>query len=82
MNADHELWAWVTEDHNGRVSFVGTLVPGVGTTPLISHNVEMAEQFETIAKDHGLALGQPVWLRRYVVAEDIGMITAKLRMRN
>lgn len=78
----NELWAWVTEDHEGRITLIGAALPGLGHQPLLSHNKEIVLMVQHIAEAHGSALQQPVWLRRYVLSEEIGRITAKLRMRN
>lgn len=82
MTEFNELWAWVTEDKNGRIHLVGAGLPGIGMTPLISHNKEAMLHMQHVAEEHGRAAEQPVWLRRYVMAEEVGRITATLRRRN
>jgi len=82
MRELHEqLWAWVTEDKEGRINLIGAGFPGLGQMPLISHSREAVMKLESFAKTHGMALDQPVWLRRYVLAEDYGRVTAVLGPR-
>lgn len=76
------LWAWVTEDKDGRIHLVAVVLPGLGTTPLISHDRETVTRTESLAKAHGAAMGQPVWLRRYLVACEVGRIIATLDPTN
>lgn len=76
------LWAWVTELPDGSVSLISVGLPGIGHAPICSHDKDLVMHMEPIAKAHGDKLGQPVWLRRYLVSEDIGRITATLRQRH
>jgi hypothetical protein len=72
MNASDTLWAWVTETPDGKVSLVGVMLPPAGHTPLISHSEASVRVMEPLARAHGKASGQKVWLRRYAVQEEIG----------
>jgi hypothetical protein len=78
---DHELWAWVTETHDGRVVLVGVGLSLAEQLPLISHSRESILRLQPLALAHGKALNQPVWLRRYTVSEEIGRITATLNTK-
>jgi hypothetical protein len=78
MIVSDELWAWVTETHDGRIVLVGVGLSLADQLPLISHTKETILSLQPLAEAHGRALGQPVWLRRYVVSEEIGRITALL----
>lgn len=78
---DDELWAWVTETHDGRVVMVGVGISLADQLPLISHTKEAIMRLQPLAEAHGRALNQPVWLRRYTVSEEIGRITATLNIK-
>jgi len=78
---DDELWAWVTETHDGRVVLVGVGLSLAEQLPLISHTKESILRLQPLAEAHGKALNQPVWLRRYTVSEEIGRITATLNVK-
>jgi hypothetical protein len=73
LNMADDLWAWVTRYPDGSVGLIGAMVPALGThTPLITRTEAIARTiFAPIARSHGKAAGQEVWLRRYTVAEDI-----------
>jgi hypothetical protein len=81
MTDNPELWAWVTETHDGRIVLVGVGLTLADQLPLISHTKEAILRLQPLAEAHGRALGQPVWLRRYLVSEEIGRITATLSMK-
>jgi len=81
MTDQQELWAWVTETPDGRVVLVGVGLSLAEQLPLISHTKETVVRLQPFAEAHGKALGQPVWLRRYVVSEEIGRITATLNAK-
>ncbi len=73
MNMAEELWAWVTEYPDGSIGLIAAVVPGLpGLTPLIGRSETAIRAFERLARAHGTASGQKVWLRRYAMAEDIG----------
>lgn len=74
-----ELWAWVTETHDGRIVLVGVGLSLADQLPLITHNKETVMRLQPLAEAHGRASGQPVWLRRYTVSEEYGRIFATLQ---
>jgi len=76
-----ELWAWVSETHDGRIVLVGVGLSLAEQLPLITHSKETAMRLQPLAEAHGNALNQPVWLRRYRVSEEIGRITATLNTK-
>lgn len=73
LNMGETLWAWVTEEPDGSISLVSAGTTGL-QMPLIgrSEKVLRSGHMEAIARSHGYALGQKVWLRRYTLAEEIG----------
>lgn len=71
MNKAEELWAWMSEYPDGSVGTIGGSVPGMpGIVPLITRSEQAARQMEPIARLHGKAVGQRVWLRKYRMVED------------
>ena len=72
LNMGETLWAWVTETPDGAISLVGAMLPMQGHTPLIGRSEATIRQMAPLARAHGDALGQRVWLRRYTLAEEIG----------
>ncbi len=64
-NADR-LWVWLTQYRDGSVGTVGALIPGLGTTPLVSRDEQFArERLGPLAMSHATKSGQRVWLRCY-----------------
>lgn len=76
-----DLWAWVTEMPDGRIVLVGVGLSLAEQLPLITHNKERALNLRSLAEAHGRATHQPVWLRRYTMAEEIGRIAATLNTK-
>ena len=70
MKLADELWAWVTEYGDGTCGLIATVLPGMGTTPLIGRSEKSIRAMETLARQHGFVLDQKVFLRKYVKAED------------
>lgn len=71
LNMGETLWAWVTETPDGSISLVG-LATDIGHMPLIGRSEEAIRRAEPAARAHGATHNQPVWLRRYTLAEEIG----------
>ena len=70
-NKAEELWAWVSEYPDGSVGLVGWSIPGMpGITPLISRSEQAVRGLESLARMHGKAANQRVWLRQYKMVED------------
>lgn len=65
------LWCWVTRTSDGTVCTVGSSIPGLGHTSLSARSEKVARQLQPLARAHGLASGQRVWLRRYDRATDL-----------
>jgi hypothetical protein len=72
LNMGDTLWAWVTQTPDGAISLIGVAMPGLGHTPLIGRDRSTVQQMGRLAVAHGAALKQKVWLRRYVLQEEIG----------
>ncbi len=75
LNMGETLWAWVTRRRDGSISLISVSMPGrFGQMPLIgrSEKALRSAHVKAAARVHGKAYGQPVWLRRYTLAEEIG----------
>ena len=70
MKLGDELWAWVTDYGDGTYGLIGTVLPGLGHTPLIGRSEKSIRVLEPLARQHGMVLGQKVFLRKYVKVED------------
>lgn len=67
-----DFWTWETELPDGRVSFVGMQIPGSQTmAPMVHHDRAVMEKMRYLAVAHGRVSKQPVFLRRYQLAEEV-----------
>jgi hypothetical protein len=65
-----QLWAWMTEEPDGRHGTIGAELPGLGNVPLITRSRESLEQLRSIAVRHRQVTGQRVWLRCWTAYTD------------
>ena len=65
-----QLWAWMTEEADGRHSTVGAWTEETGHLPLIVRDRTTIEQLRPIAESHRQRTGQRVWLRCWTAYTD------------
>ncbi len=70
MRSIDRMWAWVTIDPSGQISFIGAELPGIGNVPLVHHNESVIDQTKEFAEAHAKLTGQRVWKREYVRTVD------------
>lgn len=67
-----KLWVWMTEYRDGTIGAVGAFTPRMGHIQLAARSLDIAEKMRDLAQSYAKQSGQRVWLRRYVMDEDLG----------
>ena len=72
LNMADSLWAWMTEYPDGSYGMIATIVNerAMMLSPLIGRDEATVRSLEKIARAHGAASKQRVWLRRFDMTVD------------